>query len=277
LSKFNQEPKSGLDHYSKMASYYDAIYADIVDYRSNELLLEKIFARHMTERPKSIIDLACGTGNYTFLFADRGFETTGVDLSDEMLQAARAKASGRTNPQFLRMDMRKLELESSYDVATALFGGFGYLLSDLEVGAFLAGIGDHLNRDGLLVFEFWQNSAVLPGATGPSGQKSWDVADDANRSIVRLSLSKYDSHTNLLDVRFDFYVLDRKTSKLIDRFSETHLVRTYIISQMRDILGRNGFKSLAFYDGNLGKKEGDEPSPAAFSTFRVLAVASLNR
>ncbi len=237
---------STITHYSKMARYYDAVYSSIVDYLSNVLFLEKIFAKHSSRRPKSILDIACGTGNYTFVFADRGYNTTGIDLSDEMLHVAREKGSGRSNPRFLKMDMRKIELDSEYDVATALFGGFGYLLGEEEVGLFLASVAKHINNGGLLVFEFWQNSAVLPGATGLSGQKSWDRADDGDRLIIRLNLSKYDSQSNILDVK----------------------------SQMRDLLERNKFKPLAFYDGNLGKTEMDEPAPASFSTFRVLAIAT---
>jgi len=265
---------STITHYSKMARYYDAVYSSIVDYLSNVQFLEKIFAKHSSRRPKSILDIACGTGNYTFVFADRGYDTIGMDLSDEMLHVAREKASGRSNPRFLKMDMRKIELDSKYDVATALFGGFGYLLGEEEVGLFLASVAKHINNGGLLVFEFWQNSAVLPGATGLSGQKSWDRADDGDRLIIRLNLSKYDSQSNILDVKFDFYVMDTKSRMLLDSFSETHLVRTYSISQMRDLLERNKFKPLAFYDGNLGKTEMDEPAPASFSTFRVLAIAT---
>ena len=257
-----------------MSRYYDAVYANIVDYRSGALFLERIFQRYHSQGTRTILDVACGTGNYTFVFASHGYDTTGIDLSDEMLNGARKKATGENNPRFVKMDMRKIELESKYDVTTVLFGGFGYLLGEEDVGLFLAGTGRHLNPGGLVVFEFWQDSAILPAATGPSGMKSWDRAEDSDSLIVRLHLSKYDSQTNILNIKFDFYVLDLKGGRLLDSFSETHLVRTYSISHMRELLERNGFKPLAFYDGSLGKGEKDEPVPASFSTFRVLAVAT---
>lgn len=260
--------------YSKMARYYDTVYASIVDYKSNAAYLEKIFKKHRIQESKTILDVASGTGNYTFVFADHGYFVTGIDVSDEMLQAAREKARGRNNPRFLKMDMRKIEVESKYDIATVLFGGFGYMLRETEVGLFLSGVAKHLSPDGLLAFEFWQNSAILPAATGQSGSKGWDRAEEGDQLIVRLSLSKYDAQTNILDVKFDFYILDTNGMKLVDEFSETHLVRTYSISQMRELLERNGFRPLAFYDVNLGKTEKEEPALASFSTFRVLAVAT---
>lgn len=261
-------------HYSKMARYYDAVYANIVDYKSNAAFLEKVFKKHRDPATRTILDIACGTGNYTFVFSDHGYDVTGIDISDEMLQAAWEKARGRSNPRFVKMDMRKIKLESKYDVATVLFGGFGYLLGQEEVELFLTSLAKHLSPDGLLVFEFWQDSAILPAATGHFGSKSWDRAEDGDRLIVRLNTSKYDAQTNILDVKFDFYILDTQDKRLVDSFSETHLVKTYSISQMRELLERNRFKPLAFYDGNLGKSEKDEPIPASFSTFRILAVAT---
>ncbi len=227
----------------------------------------------MSRKPESVLDIACGTGNYTVVFAKQGYKATGIDISDEMLRIAREKTGGKTNPRFIKMDMRNIELESKYDVATVLFGGFGYLVGNTELSRFFTGVGKHLNRGGLLAFEFWQNSAVLPAAARQLGQKSWDRAEDDDRLIVRLNLSKYDSHTNTLNIKFDFYVLDMERKKLLDTFSETHRVKTYSISQMKELLEQNRFKALAFYDGDLGKTGDDELALASFSTFRVLAIA----
>ena len=260
-------------HYSKMASYYDEIYATIVDYEKQTRFLEKIIQKHLGRKPRSVLDIASGTGNYTFVFAKHGYKTTGIDASGEMLRVARAKAGQSNNPRFYKMDMRKIRLDQRYDVATVLFGGFGYLEKEEDVGLFFGSASIHLNRRGLLMFEFWQNSAILPGATGKSGMKSWDLAETGDRLIVRLNLSRYDPHTNVLDVKFDFYILDRKRKELVDEFSEIHLVRTYSISQMRALLERYSLKALGFYDGDLVRAEKGEVAPASFSTFRVMAVA----
>ncbi|NRF89833.1 class I SAM-dependent methyltransferase [Paenibacillus frigoriresistens] len=40
-----------------------------------------------------ILDVACGTGNYTIALSQMGLEMTGTDISEEMLQTARKKAS----------------------------------------------------------------------------------------------------------------------------------------------------------------------------------------
>src|SRR6516165_1271920 len=50
------------------------------------------FAERYFDRPGRLIDLGCGTGRLLVPFARRGFWVLGVDLSEEMLRVATAKA-----------------------------------------------------------------------------------------------------------------------------------------------------------------------------------------
>jgi SAM-dependent methyltransferase len=253
-----------------MAVYYDIIYSKLVDYESQANHLEQIFKKH--GKVKSVLDVASGTGNYTMIFAKRGYAATGLDLSDGMLRVARKKAGSAKNPRFFKMDMRRIKLPDRYDAVTVLFGGFGYLHDYHDVEKFLQGARSHLNRGGLLVFEFWQNSAITPAAITPSGHSSVDRIEADDELIIRMHLSKYDAVTNILSVNFDHYILDTKEKKLLDTFSETHLLKTYIISHIQELLERNGFKALGFYSGAIGNTKA-ALTDASFSTFRVLAVA----
>ncbi len=135
MAASSPQGNSSSTHYTRMARYYDTLYSKIVDYPSQVDYLEKILAKHRRKRPESILDVACGTGNYTFVFAKRGYRATGIDISDEMLRIAREKAAKKTNPQFLKMDMRKVGLQAKYDVAVVLFGGFGYRLWQARTGS----------------------------------------------------------------------------------------------------------------------------------------------
>ena len=55
-------------------------------------------------------------------------------VSGDMLRVARSKAASKTNPVFLKMDMRKIQLKDKYDIVVVLFGGFGRLLTRDDVG-----------------------------------------------------------------------------------------------------------------------------------------------
>lgn len=49
---------------------------------------------HLPPAPARVADLGCGTGSLAVLLAEEGYDVTGVDLSDRMLDLARAKAAG---------------------------------------------------------------------------------------------------------------------------------------------------------------------------------------
>jgi ubiquinone/menaquinone biosynthesis C-methylase UbiE len=52
---------SGCEGYNALASVYDRLNAEI-DYKKWADLIEKCFDAYLEERPKLVLDLACGTG-----------------------------------------------------------------------------------------------------------------------------------------------------------------------------------------------------------------------
>jgi SAM-dependent methyltransferase len=255
-----------------MARYYDTLYNQIVDYVGQTDHLEKILSKHHNGEVKSILDLACGTGNYTEIFAKRGYHAVGIDLSPEMIALARKKSvSQKHGPFYAQMDMRNFQLKEKFDAVTILFGGFGYITKMKEVLDLFSSVRSTLNPGGILVFEFWHDSAVLPESSFPEGRRNYDTIREGNRLIVRLNTSKYDAQSNLLTVNFDFYIIDTKSKKLLDDFSEIHTIKTYSIPEIRGFLEESRLKPLAFYEGGVGKQ--GKLELAKQSTFRVLSVA----
>lgn len=66
------------------------------------------------EDGESILDVACGNGNYCKFFTQRGLDYTGCDLSENMLEQARENNPGF---EFIRGDATNLPFEDGeYDV-----------------------------------------------------------------------------------------------------------------------------------------------------------------
>ena len=59
----------------------------------------------------SLLDVGCATGDYTLLWARRGFRMTGTDLSPASIEAARRKAdlAGRSEIRFVTADAEALD------------------------------------------------------------------------------------------------------------------------------------------------------------------------
>lgn len=248
--------------YDRFAKYYDIIYHDLVDYEGDCDYLEKLFRKFLRRRPASILDLGCGTGNHAIILARRGYEITGLDLSESQLRVGHAKLRGTRLPvTLLRGDMRRFDLRRRFEAAIAMFGGFGYLLSNRDVLSHFRCVRRHLEPDGLYSFEFWQEPGAIPG------HRAWLHREKPFR-LIRLDESRLDRRRHRLTMDFQFFAFEG--DRLRERFSESHTARVYAIPEMRKLLARSGFRLLAAHGGTPEKKGF---RPAGRDAFRVMAVA----
>lgn len=118
-----------------------------------------------------VVDLGCGTGQTTLELASRvapDGEVLGVDIADEMLAHARARAAGLgiTNVDFIHADVQVHNLgQGRFDAA---YSRFGVMFFADPVAAF-ANIHKALRPGGLLSFVSWQSVfdnewMLIPGA-----------------------------------------------------------------------------------------------------------------
>lgn len=248
--------------YGRFAAYYDFIYHELVNYEGDADFLEAVFRKHMASSPRSILDLGCGTGNHDLPLAARGHEVTGLDLSPEQLAVAARKASKARLPvRFVRGDMRSFRFGRTFDAAICMFGAFGYLTNSGDVARCLRSVKRHLRPGGLFVYEFWQTPAVRP-------RDDWFHKVGPEYELVRLGEGRYDARRHLLSVEYRFFVFH--AGRVVDRFGETHTIRTFTIPEMRGRLRRSGFDLVAAYAATNEKKSFRRPTD---DTFRIMAVA----
>jgi len=98
-----------------------------------------------------LLDVACGTGNTILPMLDRGYDVTGVDVSEAMLAEARGKTQDRA--RLLRGDMRRLPVLGEFDLVWCLGDALNYLDTADELTATLAGFARNLTADGVVVFD----------------------------------------------------------------------------------------------------------------------------
>ena len=88
-----------MDAYTSFAEVYD-LFMDNVPYEEWADYLIDIFAENQV-KDGILLDLGCGTGKLTRLFAKHGFDMIGVDNSMDMLEIARASQSGENDNSIL--------------------------------------------------------------------------------------------------------------------------------------------------------------------------------
>ncbi|TDJ25619.1 MAG: class I SAM-dependent methyltransferase, partial [Gammaproteobacteria bacterium] len=98
-----------------------------------------------------VLDVGCGCGTTSLVMADRGAITTGIDVSRPMLEHARTRAEGRSNPEFVLADAALHEFNGDFDL---LFSRFGVMFFVEPVAAF-ANLRSALRPGGRVCFLCW--------------------------------------------------------------------------------------------------------------------------
>jgi|SRR6056297_183532 len=101
-----------------------------------------------------ILDVGCGTGRHTIELTKRGYEVTGIDLSDSQLERARKKAAQHNlEIAFKQQDARDLPFEDEFDVAIMLCeGGFPLMETDEMNFEILENVTKSLKENGKFIF-----------------------------------------------------------------------------------------------------------------------------
>lgn len=198
------------------------------DYRAEtEYLTEVIRGR----RPgaNSLLDVGCGAGGHLVHFAEFVDRVEGVELSEDMLAAARAKLP---DVPLHQGDMRSFDLGRRFDAVVCLFGAIGHTRDVGELRGTLECFARHLADGGVVVVEPWWFLEKFI-----DGYVSDDVVRSGSRSIARMSHTVRSGDASTMEVHF--LVADARTG--VRHFSETYEHKLFTRDQYESAFAEAGF------------------------------------
>lgn len=222
--------------FQEFAAVYDQLMG-CTDYGKWTDFIEAIF-KAQGHKPKTVVDLACGTGTIAGMLARRGYAVTGIDLSEEMLESAREKLrlQGIRIP-LVQGDMRSFALHQPADAVVCLCDGFNYLLTEEDAAKALQCIRRNLAPGGLLVFDV-SSRYKLQSVLGSKAMA--EVRDD----VTLVWQNRYEPQTRLLTMDLTFFVQE---GTLYRRFEETHIQRAYDGEELIRLLSDHGYEDIVSY------------------------------
>ncbi|MEK5232629.1 class I SAM-dependent methyltransferase [Lysinibacillus sp. FSL K6-0232] len=222
-----------MSSYERFAYVYDKLQTDIPYNR----YVDWVVQHAPSDQYPTLLDIGCGTGVLSLLFAQAGYQVSGLDLSEEMLSIAAARFAnvGYSVPLYC-MSMDELEGFEALDVVTIAIDSLNYIVEEQAVYTTLARIYNALRDGGQLFFDvhslFKMTEIFLDGPF---------TYDDGDISYVW--------HTEPGDVehsvihQMTFYVRE-SASDLYERFDEEHIQRTFPVTQYMTWLRAIGFSDV---------------------------------
>ena len=138
--------------------YYHILYSQRNDEEA-EFLIDNLSAFLKPTPESRILDIACGRGRHAVYLNKKGYDVTGIDLSEQSIRYA--KQFENRHLHFFVHDMRKLAFINYFDIALNLFTSFGYFENEKDHVNALKSFRKGIKPDGYLVIDYFNTQKII--------------------------------------------------------------------------------------------------------------------
>ena len=236
-----------MNAYHALAASYDRLTND-VDYNATvDFYMQILSAEGL--RPRTAVDLACGTGSVAVLLADMGMQVTAVDMSEEMLCVASQKAQSMENPPaFVCQKLQQLRLPRGVDLAVCALDSMDYITDPEDCQKAIQRVYKVLNPGGCFIFD----------VNTPEKLRAMDeqVFLDEDEDVYCVWRGEFDEKTNICTYAMDLF---QRQGQVWQRSYEEHREYAYSAQQLTRYLRQTGFTDIAvFADRKMTAPEAGE-------------------
>ncbi len=215
-------------------------YLDVYKHRNEDDakgLVDLILSKVNISPGSKVLDMACGAGRHSILFAEAGYNVTAVDLSEKLIKVAKKTANeAGLKINFIESDLRQFAISEQFDLIVNLFTSFGYFEKDFENFKIIKTAYNHLKENGFFVLDFFNQGHVQKNLTSktvdiiPGGLITQERIVEKSRIKKLITIKKYD--------------VEQKFLESVRMFSPDELISSIVA------IGFNVVEVLGDFDGN---------------------------
>ncbi len=189
-----------------------------------------------------VVDLGCGTGTFSEMLYEEGFDVIGIDSSEAMLEKAMEKREqSGSEILYLQQDMRELSLYSTVGTVVSVCDCINYILEEDELLQVFSLVNNYLYPGGVFLFDF------------NTDYKYREIIGDTviaeNREDCSFIWENYYDVEERIN-EYDLTMFLKREGDLFERVTETHLQRGYQSEEIQRLLEQAGFKVLLLRDAD---------------------------
>ena len=242
-----------MNAYQSLAVSYDRLTND-VDYSAVVDFYWQILGA-LGVKPRTAVDLACGTGSVSLLLAQSGLDVLGVDMSEDMLTVAWDKAQSLASPpRFVCQKLQQLQLPRGVDLAVCALDSLDYITDPKDCEEAIRRVYKALNPGGVFIFD----------VNTPNKLKAMDdqIFLDEDDDVYCIWRGSFDEQTNICTYAMDLF---QREGKGWIRSFEEHQEYAYSREQLTRYLKNAGFTDIRVYGDRVMEQPGDDELRMYFS------------
>ena len=233
--------------FEKYAKYYDLLYQD-KDYRAESDYISSLIKKHHPET-KKIIEFGSGSGIHGRLLGDLGYQVTGIERSQQMIDLGNQKANlnkATSNFSCVLGDCTETFIGDDFDAVISLFHVISYQTTDESITAMLNNASKQLKSGGIFIFDYWYSPAVWNYRPTLRVKK----VENSELKITRIAEPECWENKNRVDVNYLTFIEDLsngKISKIEDLRKNCAAVKLILLEAPALMLRPEGCEALSFF------------------------------
>ncbi len=228
-----------MEAYQSFAKVYD-MFMDDIDYDAWSIYLIELLKEYGVN-DGLVLELGCGTGNMTERLASAGYDMIGVDLSDDMLEAAQEKQQqSGLDILYLQQDMRRFELYGTVRAVVSVCDSLNYILEDEELLQVFCLVNNYLDPGGVFVFDL---NTIYKYET-LMGERT--IAENREEASFIWD-NYYDSESMCNEYELAIFIPEGKDG-LYRKYEEVHYQRAYSLEKVKELMKKAGLEFVTAYE-----------------------------
>lgn len=184
---------------------YDANIYDGMNTNLNDL---PFYKRWLPKNKNArVLELCCGTGRLTIPIAKDGYDITGVDYTASMLEQAQVKAAeAGLEVEFIKADIRNLDLSEQYDLIFIPFNSIHHLYKNEDLFKAFKVVKKHLKAGGLFLLDCFNPNIQYIVEAEKEQQEIAAYTTTDGREVLIKQLMQYENKTQINRIAWHYYI-----------------------------------------------------------------------
>jgi len=173
------------------------------------------WVRSIEASSEPVLELGSGTGRVLVPLLERGFDVSGIDTSEDMMDRCRAACQAKgLKAELYEQSMLEFDLPRKFGLVILNSGGLGLFVSDQDIHCAFERVMAHLKPGGLFIYEF----QPVPGEDNNRNDGKWTgdwLCRPDNLVMAWRTRQKYNAATHVWESLF-----------IVEKFLDGRLVET---------------------------------------------------